>query len=120
MLHLAAPLGRAAFFTCDDVEAARLAANRDARPQGPNGPSPDQLWQNRPPVTPDLRQRFLERLAQAKIQEARNLLDPDSQLPPGSSPLASLGASQRAIVARRAARRTLVEFGFLLARRVAN
>jgi transposase-like protein len=120
MLHLAAPLGRAGFFTCDDVEAARLAANRDGRPQGPNGPSPDQLWQSRPPITADLRQRFLDRLAQAKIEEARNLLDPDAQLPPGLSPVASLGASQRAIVARRATRRTLTEFGFLLARRVAN
>jgi hypothetical protein len=52
--------------------------------------------------------------------ELRNLLDSDSPLSPGSSPAASLGASQRAVVTRRATRRVLTEFGFLLSRRVAN
>ena len=73
-----------------------------------------------PPIHPVHRRCFLDRLDQAKIHEARNLLGFDSPLPPGSSPAASLGASQRAIIARRATRRVLTEFGFLLSRRVAN
>ncbi len=120
MLHLAAALGHPACCTCDDLEAARLMANRDARPHGPSGPSPDQLWQNRSAISRDQRHHFLDQLSQAKLQEARNLLDSDSPPPSEASSLGGLGASQRAIVARRATRRTLIEFGFLLARRIAN
>jgi transposase InsO family protein len=120
ILHIAASRGHPGSWTCDDLEAARLLANRDARPQGPGGPSPDLLWQARPPIPSDLRRRFLDQLAQAKSQEARNLLDSDSTCSPGSVPGEGLGASQRAIVTRRATRRVLTEFGFLSSRRIAN
>jgi hypothetical protein len=45
-------------WTSDDLEAACLSANSFARPWGPAGPSPDQRWASRPPITPAERTRF--------------------------------------------------------------
>lgn len=47
-------------------------------------------------------------------------MDSESRLPSRLVSLGSLDASKQAIVARRATRRILTEFGFLSARRVAN
>lgn len=57
--HEAARHGRPGHWTCDDLEAARLKANETSRPRGPHGPSPDDLWAARTPITPGERQRFL-------------------------------------------------------------
>jgi transposase InsO family protein len=43
--------GHPGYWTWHDAEAARLEANATARPHGPLGPSPDQLWNARNPIT---------------------------------------------------------------------
>jgi transposase InsO family protein len=117
-LHIAAAQGRADHWTCDDVEAARIEANLQARPLGKNGPTPIQLWEARRPVAGAERLAFLRRLTSARIDETQKLIDPL----PGSRPAADveLGAKDRATVARRATRRVLLELGYLLVRRIAN
>src|SRR5262249_45375462 len=52
--------GRPGQWTCDDIEAARLTGNDTGRPRGTPGPSPDQLWQAREPITEQERSVFLE------------------------------------------------------------
>jgi len=49
--HVAAKKGRRGHWTCDDVQAGRLIANETSRPWGPKGPSPDQMWKNRNPIS---------------------------------------------------------------------
>ncbi len=56
----AARHGRAASWTCDDLEAARRLANATARPRGPSGPTPDELWRARSPIAPAERHTFRE------------------------------------------------------------
>jgi transposase InsO family protein len=50
--------GHAGYWTLDDVEHARVEANASARPHGPTGPTPNQLWEERRPVTPEQRTVF--------------------------------------------------------------
>jgi transposase InsO family protein len=50
--------GHPGFWTGDDVAHARAEANASARPQGPNGPTPDQAWQARPALGAQERDRF--------------------------------------------------------------
>jgi len=38
-------------WTCEDVEAARLQANETARPQRLHGPTPEEVWRQRLPIT---------------------------------------------------------------------
>jgi transposase InsO family protein len=58
MARLAAHHGHPGQWTYDDVEAARLEANATARPRGPNGPTPDQAWAARSPISADARLHF--------------------------------------------------------------
>lgn len=58
--HEAARNGRAAHWTCDDVEAGRMKANETSRPLGPNGPSPDALWDARSRISRRERRAFLK------------------------------------------------------------
>jgi transposase InsO family protein len=48
------------YWTSDDVAAAQSEANATARPRGESGPTPDQLWQTRRPITAAERVRFQE------------------------------------------------------------
>ena len=41
-----------------DLEAARLEANETARPWGSKGPSPDEVWRSRKPITHEERDAF--------------------------------------------------------------
>jgi hypothetical protein len=68
--HRAACRGGAGAWTCDDVEGARLEANRTARPWGPRGPTPEEVWQHRRLVTPPGRTAFGVRVRQF-LQEMR-------------------------------------------------
>jgi hypothetical protein len=43
--------GHPGYWTSDDVAAARSEANAMARPRGETGPTPDELWQTRRPLT---------------------------------------------------------------------
>ena len=56
--HLATLHGRPGEWTCDDVEGARLMANETARPRGFRGPTPDQMWRDRPALMLDFRDEF--------------------------------------------------------------
>jgi transposase InsO family protein len=117
-LHIAAAQGRPDHWTCDDVEAARIEANLQARPLGKNGPTPIILWESRTPVSDAERLAFLQRLDLVRPQEQQKILDRK----PASRPAAAvqLNAQDRATVARRAIRRVLLELGYLSVRRIAN
>lgn len=97
--------GRPAWWTCDDVEAARLEANATARPKGPYGPTPDDLWHSRVLLTAEERTRFGTSVTQeriiARIELALSI----------EADLADLDARE---VDRHAIRRALVEHDFLL------
>jgi transposase InsO family protein len=104
----AARHGRPAAWTTDDLALAQAEANATARPRGPTGPTPDEAWTGRQPLTATDRQLFqttvARRRTEARIEQA---LPTDGPLPT---------ASARAID-RRAIRRALVEHGYLLFRR---
>jgi transposase-like protein len=106
--HEAARHGRARLWTCDDVEAARLEANETARPWGLNGPTPDELWQQRSPITAEERRMFLASC------EAYALCERDAR---GISRGAPLEHYQQAAIDRVAIVRALVEHGYLQFRR---
>ena len=60
-------------WTSDDLEHARQLANTISRPWGPTGPTPEQAWRQRSPITDDERQRFQRALAKARIEAAHDL-----------------------------------------------
>lgn len=68
--------GRAGYWTLDDLAAAQDQANTQARPQGPSGPSPEQLWNARRRLTPA--QRTLFRHA---VDHQRHLIQVQEGLP---------------------------------------
>ncbi len=102
--HHAARQGRPGHWTCDDVAAAQTEANATARPQGPTGPTPDQSWANRPPLTVAQRTAFQE-----TVQRHRH--DVRAQRGPVYGPLRY--QEERAIE-RLAIQRALVEHAYLL------
>jgi hypothetical protein len=108
--------GRAASPTCDDLEEARLEANAEARPWGPNGPSPDERWHERAPITPAQRRAFQAVLAEAQRDELRRFLQRSGSGPPQPTSLSDLNDTDRAMVARRSIRRALLQSGYLIIR----
>jgi putative transposase len=54
----AARHGHPGYWTWDDAAAARAEANAYPRPNGELGPSPNQLWNARSPITQQQRERF--------------------------------------------------------------
>ena len=58
-------------WTSDDLEAACSNANAFARPWSLTGPSPDQRWNTRAPITADERADFRQTLAIMKTQVIR-------------------------------------------------
>jgi transposase InsO family protein len=97
--------GRPTEWNCDDVAAAQAEANATARPKGPSGPTPEELWAARRPVSAEQRACFgatVERQRPVVRQEAGWGTD---------GPVADKDA--RAID-RQAIRRALEEHGFLL------
>jgi transposase InsO family protein len=56
----AAQAGHPAYWTTADTLAARHEANTTARPNGPNGPSPDQVWTARPTIAQARRDQFFD------------------------------------------------------------
>jgi transposase InsO family protein len=97
--------GRPTAWTTDDVEAARLEANATARPKGPTGPTPGQLWAQRRALSPRQRERFQDTVArQLSEVYARE------HIPVAGPP--SFQDQRR--LHREAIRRALVEQGYLL------
>lgn len=68
--HQAAAAGRPGEWACDDAEAARRQANETARPWGAGGPTPEDAWGQRRPITPEERAAFAATVRQAQ-QQAR-------------------------------------------------
>ena len=90
-------------WTRDDVEAGRLEANACARPRGPLGPSPDDLWAERTPVCSEERDRFMEVLASLQEEAAVQ-----------GGPLdCNFTERQRRAMDRKLTSRALVELGYL-------
>jgi putative transposase len=94
----ASRMGRPGQWTFDDVAAALHEANVTARPHGPSGPSPEQAWSQRTPITAPERSAFQTAVARYRHEadSAQRLRAPD----------------QRADD-RRAICRALVECGYL-------
>ncbi len=101
------------------MEAARLEANGQGRPHGRNGPVPDELWEERCPISAEERADFLHAVATATVEEQQKLIESIRQ-EPGCRPAVAFCAQERATVARRAIRRVLLELGYLLVRRTSN
>jgi transposase InsO family protein len=89
----------AGYWTCNDVAAAQIDANATARPQGETGPTPDELWSTRRPITAGERALF-----QDTVLRQREELGPKTELS---------GKEERRMQ-REAIRRALVEHGILL------
>jgi transposase InsO family protein len=97
--------GHPAYWTCDDVAAAQDDANHNARPRGPSGPAPNDLWMQRSPITTDERQRFHDTLQRRQL-EARL----EHPIPLGQD----LTTKELRSLERKAISRALVELGYLL------
>ena len=104
----AARHGRIGYWTSDDLEAAHGLSNCAARPWGAAGPTPQEAWQRRAPITSHQRTRFLECVAQTTAAVRVEL---------GYPPNEELKTPARATVARAAIRRALEALGYLVVRR---
>jgi hypothetical protein len=95
-------------WTCDDLEVACSNSNTFARPWGLAGPSPDQQWAARPPITPAERGRFLNTLAslRTRVLNEQHLHTADLTR-----------RAVRAAVDRAQARRALEQLGYLFVAR---
>jgi transposase InsO family protein len=92
-------------WSCDDLEAACRCANTCTRPWGDHGPSPDQRWETRHPITHSERQNFQKTLDQTK---KRVMIEQDLH----ASDLAR--RELRAAVDRTATRQALESLGYLM------
>jgi len=91
--------GHPGYWTCTDVAAAQTEANATARPQGETGPTPNQLWQTRRPISPEERRLFQETVLRHREELNRS---------------EDLSATEDRRMQREAIRRALVEHGILL------
>ena len=87
--HLeAAPHGHPCEWNCDDLEAARLQANEQAKPWGFKEESPDILWLERQPIDTALRQQFKQSVqeinAELRQEKGQQMLS-TGDLPDGGS-----------------------------------
>jgi transposase InsO family protein len=101
----AARAGHPAYWTLDDIEHACEEANTTARPHGPIGPTPAQLWEKRRKVTPEQRSIF-----QTTVDRRRQEVNAQE----GIAHDARLQPSQERRLNRPAIRRALGEHDYLL------
>ena len=101
----AAAHARAGYWTWDDAQAARAEANATARPQGPSGPNPDDLWNSRRRITKEERTLFAasvhHQATEVRLKEGWPMTGP-------------LKPRDERTVMRQAIRRALEEHGLLL------
>jgi hypothetical protein len=74
-LAIAASHARPDCWSRQDLEAARVEANRDGRPRGLTGPSPQELWNRRSPILDSDRQRFQLAVCAAFAKETPRAYD---------------------------------------------
>jgi transposase InsO family protein len=104
-IHIeAARHGRLDHWLLDDVEAARLLANCASRPWGVTGPTPQERWDRRSPITPQQRQDF----HQAVAQNEKNI-----RLELGYRPDEELKPKAQATLVRESISRALQGLGYL-------
>ena len=106
--HHAEKNARFGYWTSDDCEAARLQADFTARLRGANGPTPEELWSERHPISDELRRR-LQRLIVRFDSEVRRQR--------GYLPGVKLESYVEAWITREAIGRALVACGILQIRR---
>jgi transposase InsO family protein len=97
--------GRATFWTCDDAAAAQAEANATARPKGPTGPTPDELWAARRKFTAEERTLF-----QTSVTQERT----EVRVKEGWPTEGPLNDKDARTVDRQAIRRALERHGYLL------
>ena len=95
-------------WTSDDVEQARRLANTISRPWGAKGPTPEETWQARQPITAEQRGEFVQSVQEQLPQAAE-----DQGLPP----VTSLSPDQHRMVTRMAISRVLEQSGHLTMKR---
>ncbi|MBI3863716.1 MAG: transposase [Planctomycetia bacterium] len=79
--HVAEHAGHAAYWTSADLHTARLRLNRWNRPWGADGPTPEETWDSRSPLTMDERDVLFEKLDLARRVLCREReVDPDMPL----------------------------------------
>jgi transposase InsO family protein len=80
--HIAERADRSGWWRSEDLHEARLLANRMRRPWGAVGPSPEQKWTTRTPLSLDERQNVWQEIKRrrARFREARGI-DLDVALP---------------------------------------
>jgi transposase InsO family protein len=100
----AARRGYPGAWTWDDTATARLEANATARPRGPRGPCPDELWSARTPLGSAERQVFQQTVAYRR-EEIEKV---------SGGPLSTKNqAKDDRAIDRQAIGRALVEHGYL-------
>ena len=97
--------GRPGYWTMDDVAFALLDANATSRPQGPRGPTADQLWFERPVLFPELRRCFNH-----SVQHYRQEIFTRE----GQAKEEWMSTNMERLIGREAVRRALGEHGYLL------
>jgi transposase InsO family protein len=100
--------GHPAQWNWDDAAAAQAEANATARPHGANGPTPDDAWSARCPLTDAERALFGAAVAQHREDVRRQ---------GGWCDATELASAEARAIDRQAISRALVEHGFLLYRR---
>ena len=95
-------------WTSDDLEAARMLANRTPRVRSPGGLRPEEVWNGREGISREQRTAFAERVAEERFSELRSR---------GQESLVCFTALQREDLERTAIRRALVAHGILQIRR---
>ena len=80
--HIAERADRSGWWRSEDLHEARLLANRDRRPWGALGPSPQEKWATRNSLSVDERQNMWQELdrRRAQVREVCGI-DPDVSLP---------------------------------------
>jgi transposase InsO family protein len=101
----AAVQGHPGYWTCQDTATAQDQANATSRPRGEPGPTADELWRDRQPITAHERACF-----QDALEHHRNTLTQD-QHQAGEGPL---DPREQRSLQRQAISRALGELGYLL------
>src|SRR5207244_5338653 len=96
--------GRAGVWTSADLDAARDLANTSARPRGPRGPTPAEVWETRRPPTQAQRAAF-----PALVQDQEMI----ARRQDGIAADAVLTHYEHAALQRRVLTQVLLEGGFL-------
>lgn len=96
--------GHACFWTSENLAAAQALANTITRPWGHEGPSPDEAWQQRLPITAEQRHAF-----QTELEKQRDVARQEL----GLSELQELTPPQQDRLERRAISTALESLGYL-------